>query len=384
MAKNSYPSRGRNHLRPRSSGSNSTTPSTFRIIETAYKGYRFRSRTEARWAVCFDTLGLSWTYEIEGFDLSGIWYLPDFWVETLNCWIEIKGRIPSQDEIEKAARLHLTSGKRVLIVVGQPWLDEHEVFLFTQNNTVPERELTFGEVNGSLCLVGNDGQRIELHSPHFVRTVGQEFTTDTRFEDSGLHRSFLAARSTRFEHSERELNEALNSLGTLLGLGFGCEHRSPFFKSIDAFFREIGLRPVNYQKHTFALTPGGHDKVGCLIVRDRDRAWSWLEIDWQHFLKKPKNPSDQDQYSPEEWKARELLLARLTRQVRRDPLSFFEKIGIENCIVWRTLTMGLNIRKDGAIELIVLRITDGQWWSVPFDPAMFDRLRNAVPNCADD
>lgn len=29
-------------------------------IETKYKGYRFRSRLEARWAVFFDALGISW------------------------------------------------------------------------------------------------------------------------------------------------------------------------------------------------------------------------------------------------------------------------------------------------------------------------------------
>lgn len=39
-------------------------------IETLYKGYRFRSRLEARWAVFFDALGLKWEYEKEGFDLT--------------------------------------------------------------------------------------------------------------------------------------------------------------------------------------------------------------------------------------------------------------------------------------------------------------------------
>jgi hypothetical protein len=38
--------------------------------ETKYKGYRFRSRHETKWAVFFDTLGLRWLYEPEGFDLQ--------------------------------------------------------------------------------------------------------------------------------------------------------------------------------------------------------------------------------------------------------------------------------------------------------------------------
>ena len=32
-------------------------------IETIYKGYRFRSRLEARWAVFFDALGIEYEYE---------------------------------------------------------------------------------------------------------------------------------------------------------------------------------------------------------------------------------------------------------------------------------------------------------------------------------
>lgn len=52
---------------------------TIKAIETRYKGYRFRSRLEARWAVFFDELGWNWTYEEEGFENEwGDKYLPDF------------------------------------------------------------------------------------------------------------------------------------------------------------------------------------------------------------------------------------------------------------------------------------------------------------------
>lgn len=40
---------------------------TVKAIETYYKGYHFRSRLEARWAVFFDTLGLPWKYEDQGY-----------------------------------------------------------------------------------------------------------------------------------------------------------------------------------------------------------------------------------------------------------------------------------------------------------------------------
>lgn len=61
-----------------------------KAIETQYKGYRFRSRLEARYAVMFDALGLKWEYEKEGYQLSTGWYLPDFWLPDLNLFIEIK------------------------------------------------------------------------------------------------------------------------------------------------------------------------------------------------------------------------------------------------------------------------------------------------------
>ena len=62
-----------------------------KAIETVYKGYRFRSRLEARWAVFFDALGVKWEYEKEGFDLGEAgWYLPDFWLPELGVWAEIK------------------------------------------------------------------------------------------------------------------------------------------------------------------------------------------------------------------------------------------------------------------------------------------------------
>ena len=59
-------------------------------IETVYKGYRFRSRLEARWAVFFDAAGVEWTYEAQGYDLDGKRYLPDFYLPKLNMHVEIK------------------------------------------------------------------------------------------------------------------------------------------------------------------------------------------------------------------------------------------------------------------------------------------------------
>jgi hypothetical protein len=61
-------------------------------IETLYKGYRFRSRLEARWAVFFDALGVDWQYEPQGYEVGGQRYLPDFWLHMLG-WVEVKGSL---------------------------------------------------------------------------------------------------------------------------------------------------------------------------------------------------------------------------------------------------------------------------------------------------
>lgn len=66
-----------------------------KAIETKYKGYNFRSRLEARWAVFLDTLGIKWRYEVEGYDLGELgYYLPDFVVtgeSGESVFLEVKG-----------------------------------------------------------------------------------------------------------------------------------------------------------------------------------------------------------------------------------------------------------------------------------------------------
>jgi hypothetical protein len=79
----------------------SSVSSDIKAIETEYDGHRFRSRLEARWAVFFNAVGLTYEYEIEGFEMDGTRYLPDFYIPSLNRWFEIKGKPLSLDEIKK-------------------------------------------------------------------------------------------------------------------------------------------------------------------------------------------------------------------------------------------------------------------------------------------
>ena len=85
-----------------------------KAIETHYNGYRFRSRLEARWAVFFDTLGVRYEYEPEGFELDdGTWYLPDFLLhdvitryaqgdERTDIYVEVKGEPNARDALKIA------------------------------------------------------------------------------------------------------------------------------------------------------------------------------------------------------------------------------------------------------------------------------------------
>lgn len=75
-------------------------PSRIRAIETHYAGHRFRSRLEARWAVFFDTLGIEWEYEAQGYESEAGRYLPDFWLPELRIWVEVKGELSHRDLVK--------------------------------------------------------------------------------------------------------------------------------------------------------------------------------------------------------------------------------------------------------------------------------------------
>jgi hypothetical protein len=90
-----------------------------RPIETLYRGCRFRSRLEARWAVFFQTIEVPWQYEPEGFVLStGDWYLPDFLVRLKDrpLWVEIK-----------PAGIHAPLFEQFMADIKQPGTVLHEI-----------------------------------------------------------------------------------------------------------------------------------------------------------------------------------------------------------------------------------------------------------------
>jgi hypothetical protein len=139
-----------------------------RVLQTIYHGQLFRSRTEARWAVFFDACGILYEYEKEGYDLSGIevpgnaifdyehnaympvvktmpngtCYLPDFWLPQVSLrssksdglWFEVKGREPTDHELELASALVLCTGDPVIIAVGPPEEDKKRMYEITKES----------------------------------------------------------------------------------------------------------------------------------------------------------------------------------------------------------------------------------------------------------
>ena len=109
-----------------------------KAIETRYRGYRFRSRTEARWAVFFDKLGLRWDYEEQGYVLPKAGnYLPDFRLilpdESL-VFCEVNSGDAddfADEEISKLRELADQTRSRVLLLTGVP---DYRVY----NQVVPD------------------------------------------------------------------------------------------------------------------------------------------------------------------------------------------------------------------------------------------------------
>jgi hypothetical protein len=171
-----------------------------KAIETVYRGYRFRSRLEARWAVFFDTLGVKWEYEPEGFSLPSGPYLPDFFVYAnedsgsfkrhgsgTGYWVEIKPVWPSDRERAMALDLANETNHTCYIVVGPPM-------------SGPILYANRGQADLAKEFLADCGNEIKLWLAGFVA----EGMPDDKFYVSSrkFDQSVAAARQARFEHGQ--------------------------------------------------------------------------------------------------------------------------------------------------------------------------------------
>ncbi|MFN7341432.1 MAG: hypothetical protein ACK5VI_10180 [Opitutia bacterium] len=165
------------------------TKPTIKAIETRYKGHRFRSRLEARWAVFFDAAGWDWEHEPGGFHTPLGPYLPDFLVSSFSrarsvCgrWLEVKPIEPSPVEIDKLV-----------------WVSAH-------NDITPFAELVIGPpINHSRIEILANPDRHMLSEPGAeIRYVDSVPVLVVRGPKRDLRDSYAVAASAqaRFEYGE--------------------------------------------------------------------------------------------------------------------------------------------------------------------------------------
>jgi len=157
-------------------------------IETHYNGHRFRSRLEARWAVFFDSLGIEWEYEREGYDLGSLgYYLPDFWFPKQNVWGEVKhAHISIEERINvglKAGALSSMTDAGFILLEGIPDDKPYQLCYFDENEMIHSESICFH--------VHSTGQFYSL----MLGNIECKHWSD-------VETAVISARSARFEHGE--------------------------------------------------------------------------------------------------------------------------------------------------------------------------------------
>ena len=191
-----------------------------KAIETVYKGYKFRSRLEARWAVFFDALGVEWEYEKEGYDLGddGL-YLPDFYLPYWDCFIEIKPTDPISDRgwCYNDKRLNKFSEKKLLLVFhGLPgdkygnWYGVDSCDSGGGTSMWDAMEWCYDRENDVFRVTTNNGRSDRVYwFPDWSTTadiiVGYSLDEDWGISKTHpfLTKAYQAARQARFEHGAK-------------------------------------------------------------------------------------------------------------------------------------------------------------------------------------
>ena len=195
-----------------------------KVIETEYKGYRFRSRLEARWAVFFDACGVKWEYEPEGFDLGyGLYYLPDFLLHDvlirndnvpINLWVEVKGQMTELDakkiikfanEREDIEYCCLDLYENPILIVtnipdGDDWSDLEDYMRdlsYESSEPAPfNLRMIDGDYFGAYPVINKQGRFVIMDDNG--RCSGSNFEWD--FDEEATEKTYRLARQARFEH----------------------------------------------------------------------------------------------------------------------------------------------------------------------------------------
>jgi hypothetical protein len=173
-------------------------------IETAYKGHRFRSRLEARWAVFFDSLGVPWEYEKEGYEIIHHGrYLPDFFLPTVylrtkihrGTWLEVKPKYP-EEEFDKFHALGTATGNAVVVAAGTPTINGLNVADEQLYQLWPWYDQDMQWMFCANCF----SVKIDYCEGHHMYCA--ECEHPTKHGDDRVISAIYAARGARFEYGE--------------------------------------------------------------------------------------------------------------------------------------------------------------------------------------
>lgn len=93
-----------------------------------HNGYRLRSYTELMWARLMDAAEIFYLYEPDLVRVDDGYYLPDFWLPHVGIYLEVKGKHPTELEVQKADAVMARTGREVMFLVGLPESDKEGLF----------------------------------------------------------------------------------------------------------------------------------------------------------------------------------------------------------------------------------------------------------------
>lgn len=207
-----------------------------KAIETTYRGYRFRSRLEARWAVFFDTLGIPWKYEVQGYEReveteSGVKtarYLPDFFLPARygsgGLFVEVKGdknalktnwwgHVQMHDFGGMLPNFHDSFGKDdagLLLLSDIPEANPQNIYFHPVLQHIKGLVKSYAFFTDTGVSVVKDSTLAEILSVapvHGLDGSADDWVIDTKSITANRHYqkvvdAYAAARGARFEHGE--------------------------------------------------------------------------------------------------------------------------------------------------------------------------------------
>lgn len=183
-------------------------------IETEYKGYLFRSRLEARWAVFFDACGVKWEYEPEGFYCGdGVLYLPDFLLHDViirynqenyiqDLWVEVKGTM-TKDDARKIWKFWETrADNKIIVLLGIPNGNDLSDLFYDMQEMSTENIVADVEAFNFVSIDGDSyGAYPVITKQKNLAITGRNYI-DENLDEEATVAAYKKARQARFEHKK--------------------------------------------------------------------------------------------------------------------------------------------------------------------------------------